>query len=49
MRLLFLDAQLGEPVEDFVSLYFQLPRQLVDPNLLHRKKQSAVNCDTADF
>src|SRR3954463_15381697 len=37
MRLLFLDAQLGEPIEDFVSLDFQLPRQLVDPNLLHRK------------
>jgi hypothetical protein len=37
MRLLFLDAQFREPIEDFVSLHFQLPRQLIDPNLLHRK------------
>src|SRR3954447_3678642 len=37
MRLLFLYAQLGEPIEDFVSFDFQLPRQLVNPNLLHRK------------
>src|SRR3954449_1028008 len=42
MRLLFLYAQLGEPIEDFVSLYFQLPRQLVDPNLLHRKNNLLV-------
>ena len=37
VRLLFGDAQFGEPVQDFVSLDFQLPRQLVDSNLLHRK------------
>jgi hypothetical protein len=37
MRLLLADAKLGEPVEYFVSLHFQLSRQLVDPNLLHRK------------
>jgi hypothetical protein len=36
MRLLFNDAQFGEPVEDLVSLDFQLSRQLIDPNLLHR-------------
>jgi hypothetical protein len=42
MRLLFTDAQFGEPVKDFVSLDFQLPCQLVNPNLLHRKMQSAA-------
>ena len=39
VRLLFRDAQLGEPVQDFVSLDFQLPGQLVDSNLLHSVKQ----------
>jgi len=37
VRLFFLHAQFGEPVQNFVSFDFQLPRQLVDPNLLHRK------------
>ena len=37
MRLLLRDTQLGEPVQDLVSLDFQLPCQLVDSNLLHRK------------
>jgi hypothetical protein len=37
VRLLFGDAQLREPVEDFMSFHFQLPRQLVDTNLLHRE------------
>src|SRR5262249_9005081 len=37
MRLLFRDAQLGEQVENLVSFHFQLSRQLIDPNLLHRK------------
>ena len=37
VRLLLGDAQFGEPVQNFVSLDFQLPRQLVDPNLLHRQ------------
>jgi hypothetical protein len=36
MRLLFRDAQFGEPVEDFVSFHFQLACQLIDPNLFHR-------------
>jgi hypothetical protein len=36
VRLLFGDAYFGEPFEDFVRLYFQLPRQLVNANLLHR-------------
>ncbi len=36
VRLFFRDAQFGEPVQDFVSLDFQLSCQLVDPNLLHR-------------
>ena len=30
-------AQFREPVENLVSFDFQLPRQLVDSNLLHRK------------
>jgi hypothetical protein len=37
VRLLFGDAQFGEPVENLMSFDFQLSRQLVDPNLLHRK------------
>jgi hypothetical protein len=36
MRLLLRDAQFGKALEDFMSLDFQLPRQLVDANLLHR-------------
>jgi hypothetical protein len=38
VRLLFGDAQFGEQLKNFVSLDFQLPRQLVDANLLHRKR-----------
>jgi hypothetical protein len=38
VRLLFGDAQLREQLEYFVSFDFQLPRQLVDANLLHRKR-----------
>jgi len=37
VRLLFGDAQFGQPVQDLVSLDFELPGQLVDANLLHRK------------
>jgi hypothetical protein len=36
VRLLFRDAHFGEPLQDLVSLDFQLSRQLVDSNLLHR-------------
>jgi len=36
MRFLFRDAQFGEPIQNLVGLNFQLPRQLVDANLLHR-------------
>lgn len=35
--LFFLHAELGQQLEDLVRLNFQLPRQLVDPDLqLHR-------------
>jgi hypothetical protein len=36
VRFLFGNPQFGEPFENFVSLDFQLPRQLVNSNLLHR-------------
>jgi hypothetical protein len=36
VRLLFGDAKLGEEVQYFVGLYFQLPRQLVNSDLSHR-------------
>jgi hypothetical protein len=36
VRLLFRNAQLGKPVQYLVGLHFQLPCQLVNPNLLHR-------------
>jgi hypothetical protein len=36
VRLLFGDAQFGQPVQDLVGLDFELPCQLVDSNLLHR-------------
>ena len=49
MRLLFLHAELGEPVEDFVSLDFQLPRQLVNPNLFHRKNNLLLNCVATSY
>ena len=35
MRLLFRDAQFGEPLQNFMSFNFQLPCQLIDANLLH--------------
>jgi hypothetical protein len=35
MRLLLADSQFREPVENLVSLYFQLASQLVDANLFH--------------
>jgi hypothetical protein len=38
VRLFLADTQLRKPVEDLVSFDFQLPRQLVDTNLLHREK-----------
>jgi hypothetical protein len=37
VRLLLSDAQFEEPIQYFVSLDFQFPRQLVDANLLHRQ------------
>jgi hypothetical protein len=37
VRLLLGHSQFGEPIENLVSLNFQLTRQLVDANLLHRK------------
>jgi hypothetical protein len=36
VRLLFGDAKLGEQVQYFVGLHFQLPRQLVNSDLSHR-------------
>jgi hypothetical protein len=36
VRLLFGDAKLGEQVQYFVGLDFQLPRQLVNSDLSHR-------------
>jgi hypothetical protein len=36
MRLLLRDAEFREPLQYFMSFDFQLPRQLIDPNLLHR-------------
>lgn len=36
VRLLIGDAKFGEPVQQFVRFHFQLPRQLIDSNLLHR-------------
>jgi hypothetical protein len=38
VRLLFGNAQFGEQLQNFVSFDFQLPRQLVNANLLHRKR-----------
>jgi hypothetical protein len=37
VRLLLGYAQFGEPIENLVSLNFQLTRQLIDANLSHRK------------
>jgi hypothetical protein len=36
VRLLFRDTQFRQTIQDLVGLYFQLARQLVDANLLHR-------------
>jgi hypothetical protein len=36
VRLFIRDAQLGKLLQYFVSLNFQLPRQLVDSDLSHR-------------
>jgi len=36
MRLLFGDAQFGQPIQNLMGLDFQLPSQLVDANLFHR-------------
>ncbi len=49
VRLLFGDAQFREPVQDFVSLHFQLPRQLVDSNLLHRESNLLYNRPSGRF
>lgn len=38
VRLLFRYAEFGQPVQDLVSLDFQFPCQLIDANLLHRRK-----------
>jgi len=38
--LLFGDPEIGEQVQNLVGLDFQLPRQLIDSNLLHRVKLS---------
>jgi hypothetical protein len=35
VRLLVGDADLGQVVENFLALHFQLPRQIVDANLFH--------------
>jgi len=37
VRFLLDDSQFREPIQNLVSLDFQLSRQLVDSNLLHRK------------
>jgi hypothetical protein len=37
VRLLLDHAQFGEPVQYFMGLHFQLPRQLVNSNLSHRQ------------
>ena len=36
VRFLFCDAQFGQTIQNLVGLHFQLARQLVDANLLHR-------------
>ena len=36
VRLLFRYAELGKPLQNFMSFDFQLPCQLVDANLLHK-------------
>ncbi len=35
VRLLIIDAQIREQLQNFVRLYFELPCQLVDSNFTH--------------
>jgi hypothetical protein len=37
VRLFLLHAQLGQHVEDDARFHFKLPRQLIDPDFLHRR------------
>jgi hypothetical protein len=37
VRLLLLHAQFGQQIENGVRFHFQFPRQLVDPDFLHRR------------
>jgi hypothetical protein len=37
MRLLFLHTQFRQQIENDARFHFKLPRQLVDPNFLHRR------------
>jgi hypothetical protein len=46
VRLLLGDAQFGEAVQNLMGLDFQLPRQLVDPNLLHRQSNLLLLAET---
>jgi hypothetical protein len=36
--LLLLHTQAGQHVEDDARFYFKLPRQLIDPDFLHRRE-----------
>ena len=49
VRLLLGYAQFGEPVQYLVGLDFQLPRQLVDTNLLHRQSNPLLAAETPLF
>jgi hypothetical protein len=42
VRLLLLHSQFREPIENLVSLDFQLSRQLIDSNLFHRKSYQSI-------
>ena len=46
VRLLFGNAQFGQPVQDLVGLDFELPCQLVDSNLFHRKSNRRLPLKT---
>jgi hypothetical protein len=37
VRLLLLHAQVRQHVENDARFYFKLPRQLIDPDFLHRR------------
>ena len=37
VRLFLLHAQAGQHVEDDARFHFKLPRQLIDPDFLHRR------------